>query len=177
LHTGIRQGDLLALRWEGVVREQETLTVRRTITKDGRKLLTGPAKTTKARRTVKKLTEDAADALGKHLARQLEESDGPGDYYQWGGLVFATTKGTLLDPTDLCNRSFAPLLARAGLPHMTFLQLRHTAATILLLRNVNPKIVSEMLGNASIAITLDTNIPVLPNMHDSAATAMKAAFS
>ena len=70
--------------------------------------------------------------------------------------MFCTAKGTLINPSNLRKRSFAPLLVRAGLPHMTFHQLRHTAATILLLKNVNPKIVSEMLGHASIAITLDT---------------------
>ena len=176
LHTGIRQGELLALRWEDVDIEQKTLTVRRTITKDGGKLLTGPTKTAKGRRTVK-LTRDAAEALRGHLTRQLEEIDGLGDYYQPGGLVFATMKGTLLNPTNLRKRSFAPLLVRAGLPHMTFHQLRHTAATILLLKNVNPKIVSEMLGHASIAITLDTYSHVLPNMQDSAVAAMEEALA
>jgi integrase len=91
--------------------------------------------------------------------------------------VFCTTKGTLINPTNLRKRSFAPLLDKAGLPHMTFHQLRHTAATILLLKNVNPKIVSEMLGHASIAITLDTYSHVLPNMQDSAIAAMEEAFS
>lgn len=60
---------------------------------------------------------------------------------------------------------------------MTFHQLRHTAATILLLKNVNPKIVSEMLGHASIAITLDTYSHVLPNMQDSAVAAMEETLS
>ena len=176
LHTGMRQGELLALRWEDVDIEEKTLTVRRTITKDGGKLLTGPTKTAKGRRTVK-LTRDAAEALRKHLTRQLEEIDGLGDHYQPGGLVFATTKGTLLNPTNLRKRSFAPLLVRADLPHQTFHQLRHTAATILLLKNVNPKIVSEMLGHASIAITLDTYSHVLPNMQDSAVAAMEEALA
>ena len=100
-----------------------------------------------------------------------------GDHFQDQGLVFCTSKGTLINPTNLRKRSFAPLLVRAGLPHMTFHQLRHTAATILLLKNVNPKIVSEMLGHASIAITLDTYSHVLPNMQDSAVAAMEEAFS
>jgi integrase len=91
--------------------------------------------------------------------------------------VFCTAKGTLINPANLRKRSFAPLLGRAGLPHGTFHQLRHTAATILLLKNVNPKIVSEMLGHASIAITLDTYSHVLPNMQDSAVAAMEEAFS
>ena len=55
--------------------------------------------------------------------------------------------------------------------------MRHTAATILLLMNVNPKVVSEMLGHASIAITLDTYSHVLPNMQYRAVAAMKEVFS
>ena len=70
--------------------------------------------------------------------------------------MFCTSRGTLINPTNLRKRLFAPLLVWARLPHMTFHQLRHVAATILLLKNVNPKIVSEMLGHDSIAITLDT---------------------
>ena len=176
LHTGLRQGELLALRWEDVDIGEKTLRVRRTITKDGGKLLIGPTKTAKGRRTVK-LTRDAAEALREHLSRQLEEIDGLGDLFEDNGFVFCTAKGTLINPSNLRKRSFAPLLVRAGLPHMTFHQLRHTAATILLLKNVNPKIVSEMLGHASIAITLDTYSHVLPNMQDSAVAAMEEAFS
>jgi integrase len=175
-HTGLRQGELLALRWEDVDLEGKTLQVRRTLTRDGGKLAVGPTKTAKGRRTVK-LTRDAAEALREHLTRQLEEIDVLGDSYGPGGLVFASTKGTPINPTNLRKRSLAPLLVRAGLPHQTFHQLRHTAATILLLKNVNPKIVSEMLGHASIAITLDTYSHVLPNMQDSAVAAMEEAFA
>ena len=176
LHTGLRQGELLALRWDDVDLEGRTLQVRRTLTRDRGKLDVGPTKTAKGRRTVQ-LTRDAAEALRDHLTRQLEEIGVLGDSYEPGGLVFATTKGTPINPTNLRKRSLAPLLVRAGLPHQTFHQLRHTAATILLLKNVNPKIVSEMLGHASIAITLDTYSHVLPNMQDSAVAAMEEAFS
>jgi integrase len=128
------------------------------------------------RRTVK-LTGDAVEVLSRHLTQQLEEIEVLGDDWQENGLVFCTTRGTLINPTNLRKRSFAPLLERAGLPIMTFHQLRHTAATILLLKNVNPKVVSEMLGHASIAITLDRYSHVLPNMQDSAVAAMEEAFS
>src|SRR5215211_915959 len=92
------------------------------------------------------------------------------------GLIFATQRGTLVNPTNLRKRSFAPLLEKAGLPTIRFHDLRHTCATLLLSRNVNPKIVSEMLGHSSIAITLDTYSHVLPNMQGSAARALEDAL-
>jgi integrase len=82
-----------------------------------------------------------------------------------------------MDRRYLTTHRFKPLLERAGLPKIRFHDLRHTCATLLLSKNVNPKIVSEMLGHASIAITLDTYSHVLPNMQDSAAKAMEDALS
>jgi integrase len=176
VQCGLRQGELLALRWEDIDLETRTLQVRRTITRDGGKHAVGPTKTAKGRRTVR-LTQDATEALQGHLERQLVEIDKAGEKWQENGLVFCTGKGTLINPTNLRRRSLTPLLQRAGLPPITFHQLRHTAATILLLKNVNPKIVSEMLGHATIAITLDTYSHVLPNMQHSAVAAMEEAFS
>ena len=60
-----------------------------------------------------------------------------------------------LNRNNLIRRSFKPLLKRAGLPQIRFHDLRHTCATLLLAKNVNSKVVSEMLGHATIAITLD----------------------
>ena len=69
------------------------------------------------------------------------------------------------------------MLKRAGLPKIRFHDLRHTCATLLLSQNVNPKVVSEMLGHATIAITLDTYSHVLPTMQESAAEAMEDVLS
>jgi integrase len=82
-----------------------------------------------------------------------------------------------LDRRYVTTHRFEPLLKRAGLPRVRFHDLRHTCATLLLSKNVNPKVVSEMLGHASIAITLDTYSHVLPDMQDSAARAMEEALS
>ena len=68
---------------------------------------------------------------------------------------------------------FEQLVREAGVPRIRFHDLRHTCATLLLSSNVNPKIVSEMLGHATIAITLDTYSHMLPNMQDGAARAME----
>ena len=82
-----------------------------------------------------------------------------------------------MDRRYVTTHRFKPLLKRAGLPQVRFHDLRHTCATLLLSKNVNPKVVSEMLGHASIAITLDTYSQVLPDTQDSAARAMEEALS
>ena len=85
--------------------------------------------------------------------------------------------GHALDRRDVTSRQFKPLLRRAKLPETTrFHDLRHTCATLLLTKNVNPKFVSEMLGHSNIAITLDTYSHVLPSMQDSAARALEEAL-
>jgi len=124
-----------------------------------------------------RLTETATKALKEHLARQLEQMECLGDLYEDQGLVFATQRRTLVNPSNLRKRSFTPLLEQTGLPTIRFHDLRHTCATLLLSRNVNPKIVSEMLGHATIAITLDTYSHVLPNMQDGAVRALQEALS
>lgn len=97
--------------------------------------------------------------------------------WQENGLIFASETGAPLDRRYLTSRRFKPLLKRAGLPEIRFHDLRHTCAMLLLGSNVNPKIVSEMPGHASIAITLDTYSHVLPNMQSEAAKAMEDALS
>ncbi len=173
--TGLREGELLALRWEDVELEDAVLRVRRTLTRTKGKIDVGPPKTKSSSRSVG-LTARAVEALRGHLARQLEEMERVGSLYRPGGLVFANEVGGVINPSNLRNRSFKALLNRAGLPPIRFHDLRHTCATLLLSRNVNPKIVSEMLGHASIAITLDTYSHVLPTMQESAVRALEDAL-
>ena len=174
--TGLRQGELLGLKWGDVDLEAATLQVRRTrTTAKGGPVLAAP-KTKGSRRTVR-LSETALQALRGHLERQLDEIDRAGDLYQENGLIFASEIGEPLDRRYITTQRFKPFLKRAGLPQIRFHDLRHTCATLLLSKNVNPKVVSEMLGHASIAITLDTYSHVLPDMQDSAAKAMEDALA
>jgi integrase len=172
LNTGMRQGELLALKWDDVDLERGVLRVRRTLSRTGNAYVFSEPKTKKSRRTIK-LTAGAVRALRDHLSRQLEEMERMGSLYQPGGLVLATRTGTIINPSNLRSRSFKPLLERAGLRQIRFHDLRHTCATLLLSSNVNPKIVSEMLGHVSIAITLDTYSHVLPTMQESAIRALE----
>ena len=85
--------------------------------------------------------------------------------------------GEPLDRRYLTTYRFKPLLKQAGLPQLRFHDLRHTCATLLLSKNVNQKIVSEMLGHATIAITLDTYSHVVPDMQGEAAGKMDSMLS
>lgn len=175
-HCGIRQGELLGLRWEDIDLDAATLQVRRTLST----AKTGPRfaapKTAKSRRTIM-LNRPAVEALARHHERQFEESTILAGEWKDYSLVFATTHGTPLNPRNLVNRSFKPLLRQAALPNIRFHDLRHTCATLLLSGGVHPKLVQELLGHATIAITLDTYSHVLPGMGDQAATAMEDALS
>jgi integrase len=174
--TGLRQGELLGLKWDDVDLETGTLQVRRTLTTaKGGPVLSAP-KTKGSRRSVK-LSQTALEALRNQLERQLREIDRVGSMWRENGLIFASETGEPLKRHYITRHQFKPLLKRAGLPQVRFHDLRHTCATLLLSKNVNPKVVSEMLGHATIAITLDTYSHVLPTMQESAAKAMEDALS
>jgi integrase len=170
--TGLRQGELFGLRWEDVDLEAGRLSVRQTLTtpKGGRRL--GPPKRSKSRRSVK-LTAGAVKALRDHRERQLEEREKLAELWQDHDFVFTTQVGTPLNRHNFFRRCYKPLLEEAGLPRsIRFHDLRHTCATLLLSKNVNPKIVQELLGHANISQTMDTYSHMLPDMQERAASAM-----
>ncbi len=175
VHCGLRRGEILGLKWDDLDLEAGTLQVRRTLSeaRAGRRFES--PKNGKGRSI--RLTSQSVEALRGHLGRQLQEIAEAGDLYRDHGLVFPSLVGTPKDASNLIAHSFKPLLKMAGLPDVRFHDLRHTCATILLSRAVHPKIVQEMLGHASISITMDTYSHVLPNMQGEAVSAMEDALS
>jgi integrase len=180
VHCGLREGELLALRWEDAHLQgaKPALLVRRTLTRgeNGRGWVVGASTESGKGRRVR-LTRRATAALNDHRKRQLEERIRLAGLWKEEDLVFPNETGSLLNPSNLRNRSFKRIKARAGVREdLRFHDLRHTCATLLLSGGVNAKVVSEMLGHASITITLNTYSHVLPDMQDSAAEAMEAAL-
>ena len=174
--TGMRQGELLALRWQDVDIKNCTVSVRRTLTRNGGVIELGEPKTKKSRWSIC-LTPRAIEALESHLERQLREIGILGDRYKDQGVLFTTSTGGLINPCNLRQRSFARLLKEARLPHIRFHDLRHTCATLLLTQGTHPKYVQDLLGHATIAITLDTYSHVMPGMGDQTARAIQDALS
>jgi integrase len=162
LHCGLREGEILGLKWSDVDLDAGTLQVRRTLSEALAGHLFEPPKNGKGRNV--KLTARAVEALRNHLTRQIEEIESLGDRYRDQGLVFPSQVGTPMNAQNLTARSFKPLLKRAKLPNIRFHDLRHTFATLMLQNGEHPKVVQEMLGHATIAITMDTYSHVLPNM-------------
>jgi integrase len=173
--TGLRRGELLGLRWRDVDLEYGVLRVGRALVREGGRYRLGATKTKRGHRSIR-LTSQAVSALGAHRKRQLEERIRLAGLYEDQDLIFATQKGTPLNPENLVKRSFKPLLKWTGLPEIRFHDLRHTCATLLLGRGVHPKLVQELLGHATIAMTLDTYSHFLPSMGDQTARAMEDAL-
>jgi integrase len=171
LHTGMRPGELLGLKWEDVNFDEGGLQLNRAL---AGKNLTAP-KTKRSRRRIDLSTASIA-ALKAHRKRQLEERMQKAGLWRDHGLVFPSTVGTPLFHRNVV-RAFKNLLKRAGLPQSTRLyDLRHTCATLLLGSNVHPKYVQELLGHASIALTLDTYSHVLKGMDGGIGGAMDEAL-
>jgi integrase len=174
--AGLRQGELLALKWEDVDLEgtNPTLQVRRSLSETrGRRSFVTP-KSGRGRHI--RLSKQAVSALRAHRKRQLEERVRKAGLWEDHGLIFPSEVGTPMSGRNL-YRAFKIRVKRASLPQtLRFHDLRHTCATLLLRQGVNPKFAQELLGHADISLTLNTYSHVLPDMGDAAAGGMDAAL-
>jgi integrase len=169
--TGMRQGELLALRWRDVDLAGGSLRVTSSIQYvRGQGLRLSSPKTRRSRRQVM-LSKAAVEALSRRLHAQGRERARQSERWQDGDFVFASRHGQPIYATNVVNRWFPKLLREAGLPRIRFHDLRHTAATLLLGQGVHPKIVSEMLGHTSIGITLDLYSHATPTIQKEATAA------
>jgi len=186
LATGMRRGEALGLRWQDVDLTKGLIRVHQTLVDVNGVVSIGEPKTRSGRRTIE-LDSVCLAALADHRDRQAFARKSCGDAWRNHDLVFTTADGNWIHPRN-ADREYYALLKRierqrqekrpddAALPRITLHGLRHTCATLLLLHNVNPKVVSERLGHASISITLDTYSHVLPSMQKDAADAIGAAL-
>jgi integrase len=151
--TGLRRGELLALRWGDVDLDQAQLHVRRSV---WRGAFQGP-KTRRAIRTV-----DLAPSLVAAL--RAAKPLGPADEVR-ERLLFSGPNGRPLDPDNLVKRQFLPALERAELPRVRFHDLRHSYASLLIAAGQHPKYIQHQLGHASITTTLDRYGHLLPTAY------------
>jgi integrase len=166
LDAGMRPGELFALTWPDVDFDKGHVMVSKSLEEIAGRLRVKDVKTKKGRRRID-LASFTIDALNAHRRRMLAAG-------HVSGPVFPNTQGGHLRLTDVRESSFKPILERAKLPAVRLYDLRHTCATLLLLADENPKVVSERLGHSTINLTLDTYTHVLPTMQKRAAQKMNA---
>jgi len=174
--SGMRQGELLALRWEDVDLETGTLRVQRSVshTRDGPVFT--PPKSAKSRRRIK-LPRSTVEALRRYKTDQNSHRLRLGTLWDDQDLVFPNRTGGAMRPWSLTGGPYVRLRKRARISQkIRFHDLRHTCATLLLLKGAHPRLVQELLGQASIFITMDTYSCVLPGMDDGLADMMEEAL-
>ena len=172
---GLRKGELLALRWQDVDLDVGVLRVRSTVQRLGKGvgLVTGSPKTARSRRTLP-LPQVLIDTLREHRASQELEREEASSWHD-SGLVFTTSKGTMIEPRNL-NRFLDEAIERAGLRRIRFHDLRHTCASLLLAQGVSPRVVMEVLGHSQMSMTTDLYGHVMPSSLRSAADALDGVF-
>jgi integrase len=174
LYTGMRQGELLGLRWPDVDLDAGTIRVRQAVQKiDGEWHFVEP-KSANGRRTLP-LPEPARDVLRRQKERVRDMRQHADDAWTEFGLVFPSAVGTPLDASNVTHHLQRQLKA-ADLPMVTFHALRHTCGSLLHQEGVPARTIMEILGHSQITLTLGTYCHATPVMFDEAAGALARAL-
>ena len=171
LKCGLREGELLALRWEDVDLEGREIVVNRSVHTYGREIRFGPTKTGEGRSIV--LPPSLIDVLKRHHRMQLEDKMLCGKGWQNSGLVFCDEAGGVQKGNGVLDR-LRKDLAAANLPPVRFHDLRDTAATLLLDHGEKLHVVAKILGHKDPAMTLRRYAHVLPDSKEEAAKRMES---
>jgi integrase len=173
LLEGLRRGEGLGLRWQDLDLEAGEARIVQSVIPNkadrGSPIIQRRVKTTSGARSVR-LTQETAQSLRAHRIRWLERKVAATDWED-NDLVFSTRTGKPINPTNLI-RQFRAIVATAGVRPIRLHDLRHSCASLLLLAGEHPKVVSDRLGHASVAITLDLYSHVSPRLQTQAAERM-----
>lgn len=192
LATGLRRGELLALRWKDIDLKEGSLRVNQALyrakvnfDKDSKEkkteIIFQKPKTKKGERSIP-LFDSIITDLKAHKAaetakmKNLEWDELKVKQHFKDGLVFTNELGSFIEPRNL-TRKFYKLVKFAGIPHANFHSLRHSYATRLLEMGVSPKVVQEIMGHSSITLTLDTYSHVMPELKRDAADKLSSLFA
>jgi len=166
ISSGLRQSELLALRWRDVDLDLLSISVSQTLYKRRGVCTFKEPKTSGSSRRV---------ATTPKLALFLKEYRAERESLYWhlgvslslDDLVFANHDGKPIDPSTLTH-NLARIVRQIGLGRVRFHDLRHTFASLMLMRGAKPKVISEALGHASVAFTMDTYSHIIEGMQEDA---------
>lgn len=151
LATAMREGEIIGLRWQDIDWEKKCIKVSGQMQQFGGKMIRITPKTETSMREIP-IDDELIAVLRQHQERQSKERDVLGDEWKDHGLVFPSEVGTPLGARNLV-RHFQSTLKRAGLPHMRFHDLRHTAGSLMLADHATMTDVSKIMGHSSVAVT------------------------
>ena len=163
--TGVRRGELAALKWEHVDLTNKVIHIRENMVKAGTEILEKSPKSDAGRRDIS-IGSDVAALLSNAKMQYFIDKAEPG--FQDLGYVIHKKNGDPYRP-DAITKKWERFLEKHSLPHIRLHDLRHTHATLLIQSGVSPKVVQERLGHADINITLNTYTHVMPEMAQEAA--------
>jgi integrase len=164
--SGLRQAELLGLRWRDIDIASRSISVNQVLYKRRGVYQFNKPKTEHSRRRVS-MTSKLAEFLGEYRLERERLYHQLGKVTTLDDLVFASVEGNPIDPSFL-SHTFGKIVKRAKLENVRFHDLRHTFASLMLLRGAPPKVISEALGHSSVAFTMDVYSHILPGMQSDA---------
>ena len=164
--TGLRQAELLGLRWRDVDLDLLSISVSQVLYKRRGVCEFKEPKTTHSRRRVS-MTPKLALFLREYRAERESIYRQLGRSLTLDDLVFTSVEGRPIDPCVL-GHAFTRMTRQAGLEGVRFHDLRHTFASLMLLRGAKPKVISEALGHSSVAFTMDVYSHIIEGMQEDA---------
>ena len=170
--TGMRRGEVLGLKWDDIDLATRRLSVRRTLISLGGEVHQSEPKTKRGKRQLALDTTTTA-ALKEWRRTQAQDKLALGPGWSNSGWVFTREDGTPIHPEHF-SRAFDQKVREARLPRIRPHDLRHTHATLALQAGIHPKVVSERLGHATVAITMDTYTHAVPALDEEAAERIAA---
>jgi Site-specific recombinase XerD len=171
LLAGLRQGEILGLRWCDIDWDSKKIFIRQTLTFSG-KILKDGAKTNAGNRPVT-IPNQLMDILKLQRERYEELKGKLGDeFIDIDIVIFNLANGKTVFPGNLL-KAYKRDVKSSGLPHIRFHDMRHSHATLLLYKGINVKVISERLGHTKVGVTLDTYSHVLPSMQQEVADTLE----
>lgn len=168
--TGMRRGEVLGVRWSDFDIGRRRIAVRQTVLGINYKVSFGTPKTARGRRSIA-LDDATVAALVAHRERQAAERATVADGYQDHDLIFAKLDGSPINP-DYFSQCFDRTVAKLPITRIRLHDLRHTHATIGLVVGIPPKVMSDRLGHATVAFTMDVYMHAIPRLESEAANQM-----
>lgn len=172
---GLRRGEVCGLKWDAIDFENSLVHIRHTVTGVTETISKGKTKSRTSTRSLS-LQPEIASYLKQLRHQQMVEQIAAGEKYIVSDYVCRLSNGTPMRP-DYVSVTFRKMLIKHGLPRIRFHDLRHTNATLMLKKNVDLKVVQEMLGHSKLSTTADLYVHVDQEQKEEAAARVTAALS